>query len=91
MEKENLYGYFKLQITDIIHEKTRTKVLLRRKALLIAAQNNAIRNTYIKNKIDNTQNNSKCWLCGDRDKTVDYIITKYSKPAQREYNKKVSK
>ena len=37
-----------------------------------------------KAKIDNTQQNSKCVLCGDRDKTVNHI-SKYSKLAQKVY------
>ena len=36
-------------------------------------------------KIDETQQNSKCWLCGDSDETIYYIITECSKLAQKEY------
>ena len=36
-------------------------------SLLIAAQNNAIRTNNIKARIDKTQQNGKCRLCGDRD------------------------
>ena len=43
--------------------------------LLIAAQNNAMRTNHIKARIDKTQQNSKCWLCGDRDETIDHIIS----------------
>ena len=32
------------------------------------------------------QQNSKCRLCGDRDETVNHIINKYSKLAQKEYD-----
>ena len=46
-------------------------------SLLIAARYNAIRNNYIKAKIDNTQKNSKCTLCGDREERVNYIISRY--------------
>ena len=38
----------------------------------IAAQNNAIKTVYIKAEIDNTQKNSKCRLCSDRDETAKY-------------------
>ena len=34
-------------------------------SLLIVAQDNAIRMSYIQAKIDNTRKNSKCRLCGD--------------------------
>ena len=54
-------------------------------SLLIAAQNNAIRTNYIKARIDNTQQNSRCRLCGHRDETINHIIREYSKLAQKEY------
>ena len=54
-------------------------------SLLIAAQNNAIRTNQIKVRIDKTQQNSKCKLCGDRDETINHIISKCSKLAQKEY------
>ena len=28
-----------------------------------------------------TQENNKCWLCGDRDATINHIVCKYSKLA----------
>ena len=37
---------------------------------------------YINNK---TQQNSKCRLCGDRDKTINHIMSECSKLAQKEY------
>ena len=43
-------------------------------SLLITVQNNAIRTNYIKAKIDNTQQNSKCKLYGDKDETINHII-----------------
>ncbi len=50
----------------------------------MAAQNNAIRINYIKARIYKTQQNSKCWLCSDRDETVNHI-SECSKLAQKEY------
>ena len=49
----------------------------------MAAQNNAIRTNYVKAKIDKTQQNSKCSLCGERDETINYIMSEYSKIAQK--------
>ena len=40
----------------------------------MAAQNSAIRTNHIKTRIDKTQQNSKCRLCGDRDETINHII-----------------
>ena len=36
-------------------------------------------------RIDKTQQNSKCTLCGNRDETINHIISECSKLAQREY------
>ena len=54
-------------------------------SLLIAAQDNSVRTNHIKARIDKTQQNSKCRLCGDRDETINYIISECSKLAQKEY------
>ena len=54
-------------------------------SLLIAAQDNTIRTNHIKARRDKTQQNSKCRLCGDRDETINHIISECSKLAQREY------
>ena len=51
----------------------------------MAAQNSAIRTNHIKARIDKTQQNSKCRLCGDRDETTNHIISECSKLAQKEY------
>ena len=77
-------------ISNISHEKTWTwlrKGNLKGEtdSLLIAAENNAIRTNHIKARIDKTQQNSKCTLCGDRDETINPIISEYSKLAQKEY------
>ena len=67
-EEKQQYGYFKQLTDEISHEKTWTwlrKGIFEREmeSLLIAAQNNAIRINYVKVKIDETQQNSKCRLC----------------------------
>ena len=49
------------------------------------AQNNAIRSNHIKVRIDKTQQNSKCRLCGDRDETINQIISERNKLALKEY------
>ena len=43
--------------------------------LFAEAQNNIIRRNHINAKIENTQQNSKCTLSGDRDKAILKIIT----------------
>ena len=53
--------------------------------LLRAAQDSTLRSNHIKERIDKTQQNSKCRLCGDRDETIYHIIRECSKLAQRKY------
>ena len=88
-EGKQLYGRFKRLINNISHDKTWTwlrKGNLKREteSLLMAAQNNAIRTNHIKARMDKTQQNSKCRLCGDRHETINHI-SECSKLAQREY------
>ena len=88
-EKKKLYGRFK-HLINISHQKTWTwlrKGNLERetKSLLIAAQDNAIRINRIKARIDKTQQNSKCWLCGERDEIINHIMSECGQLAQKEY------
>ena len=88
--EKQLYGRFKRLINNISHDKTWTYVRKgnfkrETESLLIATQNNAIRTNHIKTRIDKTQQNSKCRLCGDRDQTINHIISECSKLAQKVY------
>ena len=59
--------------------------------LLIVTQNNAIRTNHVKAKINNTWENKKYRLCGDRDETVNHIISKFkNKIEQTKYKTKYS-
>ena len=89
-EGKQLYGRFKRLIKNISHQNTWTwlrKGNFKREteSLPIAAQDNAIRTNHIKTRIDKTQQNSKCRLCGDRDKAINHIVSECGKLAQREY------
>ena len=53
--------------------------------VVIAAQDNAIRTNHIKARIDKTQQNSKCRLCGDTDETINHIISESSELTQKVY------
>ena len=88
-EVKQLVGCFK-QLINISREKTWTwlkKENFKREteSLLIAAQNNAMRTNHIKVRIDKTQQNSKCRLCGDRDETINQLIRECNKLTQKEY------
>ena len=41
---------------------------------LITAQNNAIRTNYIIAKIDNMKQNCKCWLCREKNETINCTL-----------------
>ena len=51
----------------------------------MAAQNNAIKTNHIKARVDKTQQNSRCRLCGDRDETINHMTSECGKLAQKEY------
>ena len=90
-EGKQLYGRFKRLINNISHDKTwlrKENFKRETESLLIAAQNNTIRTNHIKTRIDKTLQNSKCRLCGDRDETINHIISECSKLAQKEYKTK---
>ena len=84
-----MYEYLKKKTREILFKKTRALVGIEKlkketESLQIATQNNAIRTNYVKSKIDKTQHNIMCWLCVDRDETMNHIINKCSKLAQKE-------
>ena len=86
-EEKQLNGRFKRLINNISHDKTWTwlrkgNFMRETESLLMAAQNSVIRTNHIKVRIDKTQQNSKCRLCGDRDETTNHIISECSKLAQ---------
>ena len=51
----------------------------------MAAQNNTYKTNYVKAKIYYTQQNSKCRLCGDGDKTINHIISECSKLVPKKF------
>ena len=70
LEEKQLYRYFKLETSNIAVKKTwiwprKGNIKGENKSLENAAQNNAIRTTYIK-----AQWNSKFTLCGEKDETI---------------------
>ena len=54
----------------------------------MAAQEQAIRTNSIKAKIDQSQQESKCRMCGKADETVNHLLSECSKMAQREYKRR---
>ena len=88
--EKQLYRRFKWQINVNPHEKTWTWLRIetlkeKHNPPQIAAQNNAMKTNHIKARIDKTQQNSKCKLFGDRDETINHIISECSKLAPKDY------
>ena len=54
----------------------------------MAAQEQAIRTNAIKAKIDYSQVESKCRMCGKVDETISHLLCECSKMAQREYKRR---
>ena len=81
-EGKQLHGRFKWLINNISHDKTWTwqrKFMRETESPLTATQNRATRTNHIKERNDKTQQNSKCRLCGDKDETINHIISECSK------------
>ena len=57
-------------------------------ALIMAAQEQAIRTNNIKAKIDKTQENSKCRICGKPEESVNNVLSECSKSAQKEHKRR---
>ena len=56
--------------------------------LILVAQEQAIRTNVIKAERDNTPEQSKCRMSGEKDETVNHLISECSKMAQREYKRR---
>ena len=89
-EEKQLYERFKQLTSNISYKKTRTwlrKGNLKREteSFLIATQNNTVRTNHIKARIDKTQQNKKCRLCGDRTETNNHMISECRKLEPKEY------
>ena len=90
MGRKTTLSTFKRLFRNISHGKTWTWVRKghfkrETESLPIAAQNNTIRTNHIKARIDKMQQNSRCMLFGDRNETINYIISECSKLQQKVY------
>ena len=84
-----LYGQFIQQIQEIAGEERwkwfkYSGIKKETETLILAAQEQVIRMNLIKAKIDKTQEDSKCRVCGKVDETINYLISECSKMAQKE-------
>ena len=85
-----LHGQFIRQTEEIAGEERwkwlkNSGIKRETETLILAAQEQAIRTNLIKAKIDKTQEDSKCRMCGKVDETINHLISECSKMAQKEY------
>ena len=77
------------RMSKLFQTKLCSKILIKRinicAVLLVRYSGLFLKWTYIKAKIENTQQNTKCKLYDDKDETVNRIISKYGKLTQKEY------
>ena len=60
----------------------------RTEASIMVAQEQAIGTNNIKAKIDKTQENSKCRMCGKTEESVNLVLSECSNLAQKEYKRR---
>ena len=93
LKQKKLHGKFFNQIEEVAGEEKwlwlRDGSIKREtESLIMAAQEQVIRVNAMKAKIDKTQAESKCRLCGKVDETVRHIVCECPILAQREYKRR---
>ena len=89
-----MYGQFVREMPEEIDKDLSSKWLVqsdpkvKTEATICAAQEQALRTNYTKNKIDKTSENPLCRMCGERGETVQHIIYECKKLTQREYKRR---
>ena len=92
-KEKPLHGQFVRETEDQSNEETwrwlkQGRLMRVTEALIIAAQDQALRTNYIKATIDKSQIDAKCRMCRDKNETVSHIVSDCSKLAQKEYKKR---
>ncbi|XP_068704584.1 uncharacterized protein [Montipora foliosa] len=92
-KEKPLHGQFVRETEDQSNEETwswlkRGSFKRETEALIIAAQDQALRTNYIKATIDKSQIDAKCRMCRDKNETLSHIVSGCSKLAQKEYKKR---
>ena len=78
--EKRMHGQFVCEIPEEIDKDLSQKWLVQSdlkvqtEVTICAAQEQALRTSYTKNKIDKTSENPLCRICGERGKTVQHII-----------------
>ena len=93
LKQKNLHGQFFNQIEDVAGEEKWLwlkdgSIKRETESLIMAAQEHAIRTNAIKAKLDKTQAESKCRLCGKVDERVRHMVCECPMLAKREYKRR---
>ena len=89
-----MYGQFVREMPEEIDKDLSWKWLVQSdlkvqtEATICAAQEQALRRNYTKNKIDKSSENPLCRMCGEMGETVQHIMCERKKLAQREYKRR---
>ena len=89
-----MYGQFVREMPEETDEDLSWKWLVqgdlkvKTEATICVKQEQALRTNYTKSKIDNTLANPFSRMCGEREETVQHVICKCKKLAQREYKRR---
>ena len=92
--EKRMYGQFVREMPEKINKDLSWKWLVQSdlkeqtEATICAAQEQALRTNYTKNKIGKTLENPLCRMCGERGETAQHIICECKKLAQCEYKKR---
>ena len=92
--EKRMYGQFVREMPEEIEKDFSWKWLVQSDlkvqtvATICAAQEQALRTNYTKNKIDKILKNPLCRMCGEREETVQHIICKCKKLVQHEYKRR---
>ena len=92
--EKRMYGQFVREMSEEVDKElswqwiTRGDLKVQTEATIFAAQEQALRTNYVKNKIDKTPESPLCRMCGERGETVQHIVCECSKLAQREYKRR---
>ena len=88
-----MHGHFLRQTEDVTDKDQRLWLQegsLKRETetLIMAAQGQAVRTNLVKAKIDKTQEDSTCRMCGKADESINHLLSECSKMAQKEYKRR---
>ena len=92
-KEKTLHGQF-LRQTEELADKDQwswlTDGTLKREteSLIMAAQEQALRTNLVKAKIDKSQEDSKCRMCGKADESISHLLSECSKLSQKEYKRR---